>query len=438
MPSPRARTPKKGRLALNSTPKAPPAPLCPIPREGLQGSAAIMLHICLLLSTLLVGVGTIFFDPLAESMTVGLPEILTAAVMLFLVFHLWRVTRTARGTVPLLIALGIFLTYYTDSLYPAAILCGLVFTVGEGSLLIAVQPKGQLAIIPAIPLLAYGITALLSMDPVTSLAVLLPWPAAWALAVGTRRCAESEDGPNRVGVICSAALALGLTAAVLLAISVYRDLGTLEPAVLAEALEALREEMILKIHTQPLPEGLAPDAAEKWTEMLKYERVEATVNSAFNLLPAAFTVVILIFIALCQTVQHGALRAFGLGECVTDRVKAFEMSLVSCVVFFVAYLISVLDRGAATTLGGTVALNIAIILMPGLALAGLLRMTRSLTKKGPRAMGCLFYLVISSFCLLFVAPYLLAAVEVIGHIYEAITSKLKFDSEDDNDPFGKD
>ena len=53
-------------------------------------------------------------------------------------------------------------------------------------------------------------------------------------------------------------------------------------------------------------------------------------------------------------------------------------------------------------------------------------------------MGCLFYLVISSFCLLFVAPYLLAAVEVIGHIYEAITSKLKFDSEDGNNPFGKD
>jgi hypothetical protein len=52
-------------------------------------------------------------------------------------------------------------------------------------------------------------------------------------------------------------------------------------------------------------------------------------------------------------------------------------------------------------------------------------------------MGCLFYLVISSFCLLFVAPYLLAAVEVIGHIFEAITSKLKFE-ENDNDPFGKD
>ena len=422
---------------MNSTPKAPPAPLCPIPREGLQGSATAILHICLLLSTLLVGVGTVFFDPTAESTAPGLPEILTAAVMLFLVVHLWRVTRTAKGTVPLLIALGIFLTYYTDSLYPAAILCGLVFTVGEGSLLIAVQPKSRLAIIPAIPLLAYGITALLSMNFLDSLAVLLPWPAAWALAMGTRRSAESEEGPNRVGVICGASLALGLTAAALLAVSLYHTLGTLEPAVLAETLEALREELILEIHTQPLPEGLAPDVAEKWTEMLKYERVENTVNSAFNLLPAACTVVILIFTALCQTIQHGALRAFGLGECVTDRVKAFEMSLVSCVVFFVAYLASVMDRGAATTLWGTVALNVAVILMPGLALAGLLRMTRSLTKKGARGMGCLFYLVISSFCLLFVAPYLLAAVEVIGHIFEAITSKLKFE-ENDDDPFGKD
>ena len=438
MPSSRARVPKKGYHVLNSTPKASPAPLCPIPREGLQGSASAILHICLLLSSLLVGVGTVFFDPTAESTAPGLPEILTAAVMLFLVVHLWRVTRTAKGTVPLLIALGIFLTYYTDSLYPTAILCGLVFTVGEGSLLIAVLPKKRLAIIPAIPLLAYGVTALLSMDLVSSLTVLLPWPAAWALAMSTRRSAESEEGPNRVGVICSAALALGLTAAALLAVSVYRELGTLEPAVLSKQLELFRNELIMEIHTQALPEGLAPDVAAKWTEMLKYENVQNTVNSAFNLLPAACTVVILIFIALCQTVQHGALRAYGLGECVTDRVKAFEMSLVSCVVFFVAYLASVMDRGAATSLWGTVALNVAIILMPGLALAGLLRLTRSLTKKGARGMGCLFYLVISSFCLLFVAPYLLAAVEVIGHIFEAVTSKLKFDGEDDRDPFGKD
>ena len=36
--------------------------------------------------------------------------------------------------------------------------------------------------------------------------------------------------------------------------------------------------------------------------------------------------------------------------------------------------------------------------------------------------------------MLFFAPYVLAAIEVIGHIYTAVTDKLKFD--EDGDPFG--
>ena len=426
--------PKKGRFALNSTPKATPAPLCPVPRNGLQGSAAPILYVCLLLSSLLVGLGVTFFDPTAETAALGIPEILSAAAILLLVIHLWRVTRTAKGALPLLVVLGVFLTMYTQSIYPAGVLCGLVFTISEGSLLIAVQPKSKLVALPIIPLLAYGITALLSMNFLDSLVVLLPWPAAWALAVGTRRSAESEEGPNRVGVICSASLALGLTTAVLLAISLYQSLGTLEPSALAETMDALREEIILAIHTQPLPEGLTPEMTEAWREQLEYANVENQVNTIFNVLPAVCTVTVLIFITICQSIQHAALRAFGMGECITPRVKAFEMSLIACVVFPIAYLFALVDSGAVSSLAGTVALNVAIILMPGLALAGLLRLTRSLTRKGARGMGCLFYLIISAFCLLFVAPYVLAAVEVIGHVYEAITAKLRFD-EDDNDPF---
>ena len=421
---------------MNSTPKKASAPLCPIPRDGLQGAASPILYICLLLSSLLIGIGATFFDPTVETAALSIPEFLASAAIAVLVIYLWRVTRTAKGTIPLLIALGVFLTYYTESIFPAGILCGLVFTVSAGSFLIAVQPKSRLAAIPIIPLLAYGITAALSMDFLGSLIVLLPWPAAWALAVGTRRSAGSEDGPNRVGVICSASLALGLTAVALLALSVYNSLGTLEPAVLAETIEAFREELILALHSQPLPDGLSPELMEQWQKQLEYANVENTVNSLFNLLPAICTVTVFIFITVCQSVQHAALRAFGLGACVSDRVKAFEMSLVACVVFLAAYLVSLAEAGSVSSPLGVTAENIAVILLPGLALAGLLRLTRGLTRKGRRGMGCLFYLIILSFCLLILAPYVLAAVEVIGHIFQSITSKLKFEDNDDT-PFDK-
>jgi hypothetical protein len=425
--------PKKGSPALNSSPNAAPASLCPIPRRGLDGSAGVILHIFLLLSTLLVGVGTTHFQP-AEVLVLNLPEGLTAAALFLLVIYLWRTARTAKGAVPLLVIIGAFLTFYTHSLLLAGILCGLVFTVSEGSLLIAVQPKSRWAIIPLIPLLGYGITLLLSRDPVASLSVLLPWPAAWALASGTRRSAASEEGPNRVGVICGTALALGLTAAALFAVSLFQALGTLHPDVLLEALETFRREFIDALHTQPMPEGMTPELIEMWKEMHTYANVENTVNDVFNLLPAICVVTALIFATLCQSLQHAALRTFGLEECVTDRVKAFEMSLLSCVVFFLACLPVFLDRGTTSTFMGSVARNIYVILLPGLALAGLLRLTRGISKKGPRAMGCLFYLIILGFCMLFLAPYLLAAIEVIGHIYTAVSSKLKFDGNDD--PFG--
>ena len=420
---------------MNPSPRSTPAPLCPIPRDGLRGSAGMILHIFLLLSSLLVGVGVTSFQPAAEA-SLGFPEVLTGISLLLLVVHLWRVTRTAKGIVPLLVTVGVFLTFYTSSIFPAAILCGLVFTVSEGSFLIAIQPKQRLAALPIIPLLSYGLTLLLSKDPVASLTVLIPWPAAWALAAGTRRSAEREDGPGRTGVICATALAFGLAVAVLPTVSLLRNLGAPSPAALAESLEELRLALILELHTRPMPDGLTPELMEMWKEMTTYANAENAVNSIFNLLPAICVVTALVFAAACQTIQHAALRTFGHEACVTDRVKTFEMSLISCVIFLVAYLAVILDNGTLSSLFGTVAQNIYVILLPGLALAGLLRVTRSLTKKGPRAMGCLFYVMILAFCLLFFAPVVLAAVEVIGHIFSSVSSKLSLGDSNDNDPFG--
>ena len=433
---PLGQSPKKGCLVLNSTPKTSPAPLCPIPRRGLQGAATPILYICLILSSLLVGVGVTQLTLSAETALTSLIQPLSAVAILLLVIYLWRVTRTAKAAVPLLVVLGVFLTFYTGSILPAGILCGLILTVSEGSFLIAVQSKGKLAALPIIPLLAYGITAALSMDLVASLIVLLPWPAAWVLAISTRRSAASKDGPNRVGVICAASLAFGLTAAAFLALALYQGLGTLEPAVLMEAVEELRQELIIGIHTQPLPDGLTPELTAQWEEMLEYANVENAVNSAFNLLPAICTVTVFILVTVCQSVQHATLRAFGMGECVSDRVKAFEMSLISCILFLVAYLIAMGESEAVSTLAGTVAQNIVVILLPGLALAGLLRLTGNMVRKGSQNMGCLFFIVILAFLLLFVAPYVLAAVEVIGHIIQSVSSKLKLEDNND-DPFDK-
>jgi hypothetical protein len=85
-------------------------------------------------------------------------------------------------------------------------------------------------------------------------------------------------------------------------------------------------------------------------------------------------------------------------------------------------------------LAGTIAQNIYLLLLPGLALAGTSRATSSLARKGSRGMGCLFYLIILIPCLLVIAPIIPAMLEVIGNLFNAITAKLK--SSEDDDPFG--
>jgi hypothetical protein len=50
-------------------------------------------------------------------------------------------------------------------------------------------------------------------------------------------------------------------------------------------------------------------------------------------------------------------------------------------------------------------------------------------------MGCLFYLFLLLPLLLLFAPFLLAAVEVIGHIVSAISAAFK--DPEDEDPFGR-
>lgn len=420
--------------ALNSTASKTPAPLCPIPRNGLAKSAGIILHLLLFLSSALTGIGICAMRTVSET-EVTVAEICSGVIILLLVLHMWRVTRTAKAIVPLLIVVGGFLAVYTNSLIPAGVFCGVVFTVSEGSLLIAVQTKSDLRLLPLIPIAAYAVTAILSRDPVGAVAVLVPWPAAIVLAQGTRASAAKEDGPTRVGVICSTSVALGLSLGAIILLSIYRQVGSLDPAVLGQEMDAYREAIIQSFITAEIPEGTDPELVEKWKSFMTYANMKEVVNSAFNLLPGVAVACVLMLTAACQAIQHAALRTFGFEESVTDRVKEFRMSLISCVVFLIAYLMVMLDRSTLSSISGTVAQNLCIILLPGLALVGMLRTVRSLTKKGARGMGCLFFFIILVPCLLIVAPFIFAAVEVIGHIFDSVVTLLN-PPEDDDDIFG--
>ena len=405
-----------------SVPPAP-KPLCPIPRTGVQGPSGILLYLLLLLAAATVGIGICAMRTTSEP-EVKIAEGVSIASLFLLTVYLCRVTRTARGIVPILAVVGVFLAYLTNSLIPTAVLVSLIFAVSEGSFLAAVQPRNKLALLLTLPVLAYAATILVSRDPVGAAAALIPFPAIPVLAWGTRRSAESEDGITRVGVICATSLALGLSLGAMLLLSVYRYVGSLDPEALAAALESLRESLIHQITSTEFPtEGMTPEQIDEIREMLSYANVSNTVDSCFNVLPGAAVMVVNLLAATVQIIQHATLRAFGYEASITDRVKAFRMSLMSCITFLVAYLVAMLEDSAVTTLAGTVAQNIYLILLPGLALAGMLRLTAGLVRKGPGQLGCLFYVVLLIPCLMLFAPFVFAAIEVMSHSGQLLRTK---------------
>ena len=417
-------------MTPDSKARPTPAPLCPLDRSGMPGTSGIILHIFVAIAAAMVGIGICAMRTTSPA-EVQIAEGVSIAVMLLLAVYLWRVSRSAKGILPLLVCTCIFLAYLTESAIPSAVLAGFLFAVGEGSVLLAVQPKSRLTWFPLIPMAAYAVTALVSRDLVGSLASLVPFPPMLVLALATRSSAGREDGLTRVGVICATSLTMGVSLGAMILLSVYRLLGTLEPAALLEAVEAARLYLIESISSAEIPEGLNEETLAEVKEMLSYANVENLVNSAFNLLPACFVVAVNLMATVAQSIQHASLRAFGFEKSISARVTAFRMSLVSCLIFFAAYVVALLEGTDTSTLAGTVAQNVYIILMPGLALAGLLRITSGLVRKGARGMGCLFFLVILIPCLFLLAPFVFAAFEVIGHVFEVITSALKPPDDDD-------
>ena len=334
---------------------------------------------------------------------------------------------------------------------PAAVLLSLIFAVGGGGFLISVLPKKAFALGLLIPAAAYGITAAVTLDPLSGCLALIPFPALIALGLGTRHSASREDGLTRVGVICltSVTLLVTLVVTVLLVLVLSMDGFRLDslPTYFEDFREAYIRELIaeynLQLESLEIPADTPAEVVEVLTQKMTYKEAANMVNTVVSLLPCVLITLINIIATLAQLLLQSALRAFGHEASITDRVKVFRMSLLSCVVFTEAFFGALgfwmdLIAGSESSLGGVIALNLCVILLPGLALAGLLRIVGWIKKKSPRGVGCLLTALIFIPPLWIIAPLILPIVEVVSNVVSFIASKFTFDSDDDDEnPFDR-
>jgi hypothetical protein len=196
---------------------------------------------------------------------------------------------------------------------------------------------------------------------------LIPFPAAIGLALGTRSSAAKKDGLTRVGVICLTSLLMGLSLT-LGAAYLFREVtGTLSISSVAQHLDLLREQVTALLQER------ADAVAESLSRPFTHDDVVNAVNGVFNLLPAFLVVGINFLTAVAQMILLSSLHAFGFSESVTDRVRDFRISVISDGVFLLAGAVMLFSPTDTATVVGTVAENLFIILQPGLALAGVLR-----------------------------------------------------------------
>lgn len=388
----------------------------PINRKGLPVQPLWLLSVLSVLSAAALACGLAWGTGVVTVPATAVQAV-AGTVCLILLFYLFRVLRTMRWTPILLLLISTGLLYTTGTLAAPAMLMALLCATGFSALLLAVADKATLTRLAFIPLAAYGLSLALCRDPMLS------------LAFGTRASAEREDGPGRVGVICLTSLCLGVTTLGIAALLLSRRIGSLSPAHLGALLDNLRTELSLRLVT------LTQQLAEQIPQLSALTEKQALniINSAINLFPGTAVMLCNLCAALMQVLLQGSLCAFGYADSVRGRVRLFRMSLMSSCVFLVAGILWMVTSLASSdsSLAGTVAQNIVIILHPGLSLAGILRILRNARR---RQAGCFpIFLVLFIPCLLVYASTLLAVYEAISSILGAILARVRPPHGDGND-----
>lgn len=425
-------------------PRRTPAEARPLERRGLPPQPLWVLLVLTGIVSASISLGFAFLTdrcPLPDTVTEGIAFVMLAVTL----FYLFRTCRlTARWLPSLLLLIAIPLCFLMGSVVPVMTATAVVFCTAQAALLLAICPASTLYWMPIVPLGSYAVSLLLCRDPLLALTCLIPFPAAAALAFGTRSCASGPDKITRVGVICLTSLVLGVTVLVPVLIGLAQSLdGGL--SALPELLDRIREEETARIMemskaaaetigSRPGPlSGLL--GSEEALPSITEEEARNTVNSAINMLPAFLVVVFNVTAALSQCALYGSLGSFGYGDSVKGRVLLFKLSHAAGITFLIAFIVSLISAVTSknSTLAGTVAENITFILQPGLALCGFMRLTVNLVARSRGAVGCLPFIV-----LLF-APVLLTVGSSLLALYESGALVLELflvrKSTDDDDPF---
>ncbi len=328
------------------------------------------------------------------------PEVIFCRYMVVLVFALLLFLAVRSRLVTALSIIPCVMAFLTAESSPsfALLLCA-VAVIGYGGFAItAVHP----VLVAAAPLTACLLGFAITGEPTRALFALTLAPFAVVAALSLRlRLSRTAS----VAVVSAALLAALLLA---MAFAVLALGGSLSADAIRDFVTSVKEMLIQEV-------AALAEAAEFSAVLsgVTDETVSTTVNSVLRLLPAMLIVPIEILSYLACLITITLRNTQFPKEKLPARCRVFRMSPVSAVLFLVSFILSLLPAGKSDAFGIALisALNLAVILMPGLALCGAIRIFVSFRQK--RAFSPILLIIL---CLWFssLLPTILACVGAFG------------------------
>ena len=298
-------------------------------------------------------------------------EVILARYMVVLVFVLLLFIAVRSRLVTVLSVIPCALAFLTAESSPAfALLLCVIAVIGYGGFAIAsIHPILVLSLPVASCLLGFAITG----DLVRALSTLILLPFALVAAL-TLRLKLSRTAS--IAVVSTALVAALL---ILLGASVLLHGGSLSPEGLSELISSVKNTMTAELSA--LSETVA--ASGLWAEALSEQDLLPLINSSLRLLPATLIVAIEILAYLGCLITVTLRTSQFPEEKLPAECRIFRMSVISAILFLLCAVLSLLPLGKNDTVGILLisALNLFLILTPGLALCGAVRIWISFRRR---------------------------------------------------------
>lgn len=299
--------------------------------------------------------------------------------------------------------------FYTGSLISVASVVATVFLIGLGAVVMLHIRPPLLILMGAA---AFGVTLLITGDPMASSAVLRLIPCALVLSVLLAR------GTRRTTCIWAvSALFLIIWLAPMLW-QIHGEYGDLSEAVFTRFFDDLRAEYIRVCleAAEMLTEELIATGQIKaeYLSLLSEETFHTVLDTVLCLLPAILAIIASLVGFAAQALSLTFCRATGYALKLPPRTQLFAMTKISAVVFLIALLLPILGLGKSNDAQviSLAAENINLMLMPAFLWVGGV----SVVSFFRHQRGCLnvWVLLTLAFFLIYVGALLIYPLAIFG------------------------